>query len=246
MENLVYMCIFSNREYIMLLRLLLESLKRFESTKTYDILVLTHRTFENDILEISKQLDISVLTYCLEYTSIVQAKSARLEIFDLPFTNRYKKFLYLDTDILVTNDLSDIFKHYLKDKLYVVKEGLIESQYWGGKLFDFENINPKTPGFSSGIMLFNNCYTIKKLFNVIHEHIFEYHKKHNLIGYVDQQFINYHFILQSLHDTQLLSPLCTNSPGTICNYYICHFAGSHGSVINKYNYMKSYMTQTVG
>jgi len=243
MENLVYTCVFANQEYILLLKLLLQSLKPFKN-KTYDVLVLTHPSFESEILSIAKKENVNIFVHTLNFTSSVEAKAARLDIFDLPFMYRYKKILYLDTDILINGDLNDIFSIKLDDKLYVVKEGYIECQYWGGKLFDFENnpnIDRKTPGFSSGIMLFNKCDTIKCLFKTIHDHLFKYHKQNNLIGYVDQQFINYHTILQNLHNTELLSPICTNSPGHVLNFYILHFAGSHGTVLNKYNVMQDYL-----
>lgn len=241
MKNLVYMCVFRDKDFLRLLQVLLKSIQdTTKERRNFDVLVLTHPSFTEYIKDILKKLSIPINVVYLEYTSVVEAKAARLHIFDVPNINQYKTMLYLDTDIVVGGNLSDIFDHKLDDKLYVVEDGCIDSQFLGGRLFDFTRINPNTRGFNSGVLLFNNCDSIHKLFKTVNQHIHDYHAKYELIGHVDQQFLNYHAIPLGLYNVNLMGKYCTNSPSKDMKY-INHFAGSHGSTLNKYNYVTQYL-----
>lgn len=240
MDNLVYTCVFYDSDFILLLDILLQSISRnCKTICTFDVLIFTEPSFKTKVEKLIECLNFKVHICILECNSIVEAKSTRLKIFDWPFIYKYKHILYLDTDIVIGGNISDIFNHRLDDLLYAQKEGPIESQYLGGKLFDFNIIDKNTQGFNSGVLLFPNSMTIKFLFMDIYKHIVDYNKQYPLIGYVDQQFINYHTIPKKLHNMDLLSKYCTNSPSLQVRMFN-HFAGSHGNIINKYKYMKEY------
>jgi lipopolysaccharide biosynthesis glycosyltransferase len=245
MDNLVYTCVFYDVDYTLLLDILLQSISSRCQTKcNFDVLVFTQPSFKTKIEKIIECLNFKVYICILDCDSIVEAKSTRLKIFDWPLIHKYKNILYLDTDIVIGENISDIFNYRLDDLLYAQREGPIESQYLGGKLFDFNQIDKNTQGFNSGVLLFPNSLTIKFLFMDIYKHIVDYNKQYPLIGHVDQQFINYHTIPKKLHNMDLLSKYCTNSPSFPVKMFN-HFAGSHGNTMNKYKCMKEYFFKSV-
>lgn len=242
MDNLVYTCVFYDPDFILLLDILLHSISNTcKANCNFDVLVFTQPSFQTKIKQITESINFRVHLCILNCDDIVEAKSARLKIFDWPLIKNYKTILYLDTDIVVGKQLNDIFNHRLDTLLYAQEEGPIESQYLGGKLFDFTVIDKTTRGFNSGVLLFPNSINIKFLFMDIYKHIIDYNKKHPLIGHVDQQFINYHTIPKGLHNIDLMSNYCTNSPSLQVKMFN-HFAGSHGNTMNKYKCMKEYFT----
>ena len=74
------------------------------------------------------------------YTNIDKACKARLDLFNLPSVKNYNKILYLDTDILVKDNINKVFNVCKKDILYVLEEGKINSNtdFWGRSLFGNE------------------------------------------------------------------------------------------------------------
>ena len=81
MSNLVYFCVFYNKDYFKLLDLLLLSLKLYSPTMSFDLLVITSPDFEKSVQELSKKFNIKIDTMTLNLTTIFQAACARLNIF---------------------------------------------------------------------------------------------------------------------------------------------------------------------
>lgn len=247
-RNLVYACVFCNKDYILLTDVFLHSIKMYGALdKNTDLYILTSPCFKNDIQDIACKYDIDVHIYTISLDTIVQAKTARLMIFDLPFVSKYTKILYLDTDIVVINGFDKMFSHELDDKLYVVRECDIGSEYFGKQFFDFSKIDPNTPAFNSGVLLFNNCKVIKRLFKDILHHIMDYNKTNKFGSTVDQPFFNYHAITNNLQEMTLLSEYSTNDPSSYkCKPSIvtCHFAGNYNSVSAKAQQMKEFLLCT--
>jgi lipopolysaccharide biosynthesis glycosyltransferase len=228
--NLVYICVFCNKKFVNLVDLFLESVDTFGNIDSNtDIVIFTHPDFVNSINNVISKYNLPVKIYEMNLNTIVEAKYSRLLIFDTPFINKYQKILYLDTDILVINGLAKIFNNDLDEKLYVVRECDIGSSYFGGNLFDFTKIDPKTPAFNSGVLLFKNCQVIKGLFKTILDDIIDYYViGKRIAGCIDQPFFNYHTITNSLNEMNLLRGLSTNSPQSYTdnpNLVVCHFAG---------------------
>jgi lipopolysaccharide biosynthesis glycosyltransferase len=240
-KNLLYTCVFSNKHFIKLLELLLISIKEFGNVKNdIDVLVLTHFQFKNDIKKIAKHINLNIIIYCMDFNTIPEAKSARLYIFNIPFIQNYNKILYLDTDIIITNDLHNIFNNNIEDKLYVVEECDISGAYFGKEFFNFNKIDPKTPAFNSGVLYFKPCKTIKVLFKQILEHILTFSK---FGSHVDQPFFNYHTISKKLNDTSFLYKYSTNNPHNYTSnkqLCICHFAGNYNNN-GKYQHMYDFL-----
>lgn len=246
-HDLIYCCVFYNRDYLRLLDLLLKSMRFYSSLDSFDILIITQRDFEENIKGLGKSLGINLKTFCLDLTTIFQAACARLSIFDYPEISNYKKLLYLDTDILITSDLRPVLDNNIKDLLYAFKSGHITSHNFGGQFFNFNTINSNKSGINSGVLLFLNSLTIKELFSRMRSHIEEYTQAGTKPPYcMDQPFISYHAIKDSLYDNELLSQYINLFEGEIEAHEIkaiCHFSFPIGNFWNKYSRMSEYFSK---
>jgi lipopolysaccharide biosynthesis glycosyltransferase len=241
--NLLYTCIFDNLDYLKLLELLLVSGVVFGGfrDKQFDFLIITTQQFEKNINEMFSKYGLNVRIKCIQIDNIFSALSARFRIFD--FVNKeYNKILYIDTDILITKNLSILFNLPLENKIYTLQEGIISDYHHGKEFFDFSKINPHTPGFTSGIILFKNCTEIKDLFNTINNNI-EINIKTNGIKPIayDQAFLNYYAIITGRYNNTLLIEYTINNPAEFkYNYVLCHFPGGVGNFTNKLEKMSNY------
>ena len=247
--NLVYMCVFYNRDYIKLLDLLLKSLKFYCNNINFDILILTIPDFESEIYNICNTLGIHVLVYTINSTTIFQAACARLSIFDYDYITAYKKILYLDTDIIIKGELAPIFNLPLNDVLYGLECGTINSPSFGNQFFNFSKIDGSTTGINSGTLLFKNSQKMRDLFSRIRKHVDEFTESGQKIPYcMDQPFINYHAIKDGLYDNKVLNQYISLYEGndTVNNYEtssICHFSYPIGNFGHKYKRMAAFLSK---
>ena len=200
-KNLVYISIFCDKNYIEFFELFILSMKLFSKTNTFDLLILTTPDFQTPILSITDRLDIPVKFKYLECTTPEQASSARLRIFEYEEIDNYNKLLYLDTDILIQQDLTRFFTYNIEDKLYAAADGCsIWHQTHGSWFFDFEKIDKSTPGFNAGVLLFQNTQTMKTLFSNILSHMVDVRTKMGRMPPAwEQPFINYNAIHSNIH-----------------------------------------------
>jgi len=238
----IFICIFNQEQYITLFYLLLESLFIYGNLdEDIDILVYTSTQFMNTIKQ-SHLFNAKIVFEINDtYSNIDKACKSRLDLFELPSTTKYAKILYLDTDILVKDDINILFDVCEKDILYVLEEGDLGQDthdYYGKSLFgdELNNYDDKT-AFTSGILLFNNCEKIKYLFEKIKEDIVK--RPHN---FCDQPYIVYNAFKYNLFNNKVLKSLVVN------NYYdihsdkiIHHFPGGPGIYGNKIRKMTAYL-----
>lgn len=252
MKNLIYTCVFKNPDYINLLYLWIKSLCLYGNvnTNTTDILIITSQEFANIICERLKEFEsyrIPIFFHTYENINcIMQACSSRLQIFNNGFINSYSTILYLDTDILINNDINKIFNLNIShDKIYATKTGYIGHEYWGAGFFDFDEYDKDLPGLCSGALLFKNSPQIKGLFSRINDHIwFVIHNDQNkLTNCYDQPFINYTAIKENMYDNELLNEYIINDPRDTYerDIVIYHFLGGLGDGETKYGVMVKYM-----
>ena len=242
--NCIFICLFNNPNYINMLFLLLESIQLYGqlNNDSVEILIYTSTKFMN-IIKLCPYPIIEQLTKFEindNYKTVEKACKARLDLFDLLVATKYNKILYLDTDIIVKGDLKTVFDLCLKDQLYALEEGSIDSDndFWGKTLFqnagDLEVYTNKT-AFSSGIMLFNNCEKMKDLFYCIKEDII---KRPFKFYCHDQPYIVYNAFKYGLYDNQALKPFAVNNDHDIrSNKTIHHFPGDPGMHQNKLKHM---------
>jgi len=248
-KNLLYMCVFFNKDYIKLLQLLLTSMKVY-SKITFDILIITQDNFYAEIAALSKLVNIPLFIYCLpKCESIFDAACARLRIFEYHSIRLYDKLFYIDTDILVKKDISKIFNYPLEEVVYVIPESNINNVNFGKEFFDFTQFSPTLDGINSGTLLFRNTKKISDIFTKILAHI-ESHKAASLKIplCMDQPFISYNLIKEGLYNNTLLTPYISiyEHPDTVVNYntsILCHFTFPLGNFLHKFNRMKEFLTQ---
>jgi O-methyltransferase len=251
MANLVYFCVFYNKDYFKLLDLLLMSLKFYSTTNSFDLLVLTSPEFKGSVQELSSKFDLKIQTMTINLTTIFQAACARLNIFSYENISKYQKILYLDTDIIIKGDLAQIFNIEIKDVLYGIESGYINSPSFGNQFFNFKNIDSAKTGINSGTLLFNNCLNIRDLFSRIQGHINAFTDAGQAAPYcMDQPFINFHAIRNGLYNNQILNPYVSLFEGVdeVPNYatsIVCHFSYPIGNMWNKYDRMNKFLIKLI-
>jgi len=228
--NCIFLCVFNNEGYLSMLYLLLESIYLYANLENdTDILIYTSTEFMNRIKKSHLYSEKIKFEINDTYNSIEKACKSRLDLFHLPSANNYTKFLYLDTDILIKDDIHKVFGLIKEDLLYAIGEGNIaedHSDWWGGKSLFGEEVHQyedKT-AFCSGVLLFNHCEKMKYLFDKIQEDM----QKRNHYFY-DQPFFVYNAFKYQLHNNKLLSSLAINNNFDInSDKVIHHFLGIPG------------------
>ena len=247
-KTLIYFCIFHNKGYIELLQLLLASLILRSNLEHIDILVLTSSDFKDDIENVSKQLNIQIDTYILEFSKLHEALCSRIYIFNYPLVTLYKQILYLDTDIIIQGDINRLLNSELEEKLYAFREGNISHPYWGGEFFDgsMQGLKDQS-GFNSGVLLFKPVKCIKDTFFKVKEHINTIiAKNHALPECPDQSILNYYFIKDNLYNITLMDTSVKIYSKNADIYEIntensiCHFTWPIGNTNNKKQRMMQY------
>ena len=229
--NCIFCCVFNQEKYVEMFFLLLESIFIYGNLDdNTNILVYTSTSFMNKIKQ-SHLFNNEKIKFEINdtYDNIDKACKARLDLFHLPSVKNYSKILYLDTDILVKNDINNVFNVCEEDILYVLEEGEInnETDFWGKTLFgnEIENYDDKT-AFTSGILLFNNCEKIKDLFYKINKDMIE---RPSNFSCFDQPYIVYNAFKYNLYNNKILKSLVVNNDNNIhSNKVIHHFPGGPG------------------
>jgi hypothetical protein len=243
MKKLIYLSVFFQESYINLLRLFSLSFAFFgNKDDNTDILILTMWPFHDKIKKIFNDLNIEVSIHCLNLFTFFEAAYSRLYVFDYPNINNYQKILYLDTDILITNNINNILDLDIDNKLYTLMEGTIGDPCHGIEFFDFTKIDRETPAFTSGILLFNNSENIKDIFHRIVIHIKKDCSEGKPIPIcLDQAYIVYHAISENIYNNQLLIGKCINNPIEFTENTVNHFMGWPGHYDSKYDKMMRFM-----
>lgn len=245
--NCIFCCVFTQEKYVDMFFLLLESIFIYgDLDSNTNILVYTCSQFMNKIknshLFNNEKIKFEVND---SYNNIDKACKARLDLFNLASIINYNKILYLDVDILVKDNISKVFDVCKDDILYVVEEGNIATHhfnhishdYWGKTLFGDELVNYNdTSGFTSGILLFNNCEKIKDLFNKINEDIIK--RPH---CFHDQPHFVYNAFKYNLYNNKILKDLVDNYASIPSNKVIYHFPGGPGVYQDKIANMAKFL-----
>ena len=244
--NCIFCCVFNQKKYVDMFFLLLESIFIYGNLdeNTY-VLVYTSTPFMNMIKE-SNLFNSAKIKFEINdtYNNIDKACKARLDLFNLHSVTNYNKILYLDTDILIKDDINKVFNVCKEDILYVLEEGEIysDTDYWGKSLFgnEINNYNDKS-AFTSGILLFNNCEKIKDLFNKINKDIIE--RLYSFICF-DQPYIVYNAFKYKLYNNKILKSLVINNDNNIhSDKVIHHFPGGPGVYEEKIHKMTIFLNK---
>ena len=240
--NCIFICVFFQKEYVLMVELLLESLFNYGKMDNHtNLLIYTSTPFMKLIMEhsffncLKVQFEIND-----NYQNIASACKARLDLFNLPSIKKYNKILYLDTDILVKDRINKVFDVCKEELLYVLGEGQITGYEWGDTLFGAEVSNyPDKLAFSSGVLLFLNCEKIRFLFRKINEDITtRYH------SFYDQPFIVYNAFKYNLYNNTLLETVVVNNDQNIhSDKVIHHFPSGPGIHQPKIEIMTNFLNR---
>jgi predicted O-methyltransferase YrrM len=229
--------------------LLLESLFIYGNLDdNTNVLVYTSTSFMN-IIKNSHLFNDEKIKFEINdtYDNVDKACKSRLDIFNFPSIINYNKIIYLDTDIIIKDDINKVFDLCKEDILYTLEEGYIfSSDYWGKTLFENDIMNNKdihnyedTSAFTSGILLFNNCEKMKYLFDKINENIIL-----NPYDFVccDQPYIVYSAFKYNLYNNKILKSLVVNNDNNIhSDKVIHHFPGGPGVYNHKIHNMTIFL-----
>ncbi len=242
--NCIFCTVFNQEKYIDMLYLLLESIFIYgDLDNNTEILIYTSTPFMNKIKQ-SHLFNNQKIKFEINdtYDDIAKSCKARLDLFNLHSVKNYNKILYLDTDIIIKDNINKVFDVCKEDILYVLQEGEIDndSNYWGKMLFgdEINNYKDKT-AFTSGILLFKNCENIKFLFNKINEDII---KRPECFIFYDQPFIVYNAFKYQLYNNKILNSFAVNNDHNIhSDKVIHHFPGGPGVYHHKIVFMNNFL-----
>lgn len=242
--NCIFCCVFNQEKYVDMFFLLLESISIYGNLEeNTNILIYTSTPFMNKIKQSHLLVNDKIKFEINDtYNNIDKACKARLDLFKLPSVTNYNKILYLDTDILIKDNINKVFDVCEEDILYTLEEGKIDSEYdyWGKTLFgnEINNYKDKT-AFTSGILLFNNCEKIKDLFNKINEDILN--RPHEFACF-DQPYIIYNAFKNNLYNNKVLKSLVVNNDNNIySDKVVHHFPGGPGIYHHKIDSMTIFL-----
>jgi lipopolysaccharide biosynthesis glycosyltransferase len=273
-KDLVYICLFGDVKYAILANLMFESiLLNCENDISFDIIIYTSTEIRKKIIESSLVSKLRINRRLIfnindNIRTKAEACSSRLDLFSFPQIKNYRRILYLDSDVIVIQNLAPFFNLIKEDKFYVLKEteDMTKSDnYYGRDLFGKEIFNYQDKsGFNSGLLLFNNCETIKNLFLVIRT---DMNRREKQNPFYDQPFFNYNakklnvsesnvlisYVLPSLKFLSLyrnksVYPLNGTSFGrnrksTEQNITVIHFLGGVEAHASKISEMKRFLSE---
>ncbi len=252
-KNLIYMCVFHQTSYINLLELLVRSIniKGSVNQDTTDILVITSINFLPIIQDKLKIYNLPIKYHTINITTMMESSCCKLYIFDYDHIDNYNKILYLDTDVLINNDVNLIFNTEIDStKIYAIGEGCIgdNTNYWGKQFFDLymPNYDANMTAFSAGVFYYINSPEIKLLFTNTRNHITKYLASGRQPPIcLDQPFLVYNAFNQNAYDNTLMDKYLINNPSIVDERVIYHFPGGPGqysSKIMKMSYFWNKMT----
>lgn len=241
--NSIFVCVFNQEKFVDMLYLLLESAFIYGNLMDdTHILIYTSTPFMKKIKESHLYNDKIIFEINDGNDNIDKACKSRLDIFHLRSIKNYKKIIYLDTDILIKDDIHKVFDLCKEDILYVVKEGDITDphDYWGRSLFGDEiNEYDDKSAFSSGMLLFNNCEKIRELFENIK---IDMTKRNHYFN--DQPFFVYNAFKYKIYNNTILTQLAiNNSENTNSDKVIHHFPGIPGKTDVKITVMTKFLNK---
>lgn len=196
---LVYYCCFGKEDGFKCLDISINSL-RTHAKYEESIIILSERTKEDLKNNYSTIEDENV--HVLKFTPLdhIDFMSARFDIKNYEKFSEYQPILYLDTDVIAQESLSEVFLEAIsnmKNSIHVFSETdrPDDEQYWGKDLFhDDPNTHTPTYGFSTGLMLYRDLLSVGLLLTLIRETIFRQSrelKTRETIRCFDQPVANY-------------------------------------------------------
>jgi lipopolysaccharide biosynthesis glycosyltransferase len=204
--DLVYYTLGFDIGYLDLLYVSIKSLRKY-NTKI-DILVISDKLMVDKCTNKLTEFQNVKIVPCTDSISAMDSSMKKLRIFEYDIS-KYEKVLFIDSDILVDIDLSDMFSKIVDEKLYA---GIESFQYdfhtkpWHSLLnyteedLEFFKTN-RIFVFNCGLFGFLNSYQMKTHFANILDIIKNYKGKYHY----EQSFMNVYFNKRNLVNTNVIN-----------------------------------------
>jgi hypothetical protein len=250
-KNLVYLAVFGKKDYVKLFNLLFASLFLSNTDLSgFSLLVMTAPSLKDDIVNTLSSIDLGVelLVWAdQEKPDTFEAAFARYQIFEIQQINQFESILYLDTDVLINDVLSDIFKSCLSESaIYCLPEGELASDdedFYGRSLFIQQGYKQclTKRGFSSGAILFKNSSIVRNMFEEVLKLGFENKKNGLIFSCFDQPFLNFLATSRDFINLDILPKYMVNNPANVAGgFAINHFPGGPGNFGSKFSKMSKF------
>jgi hypothetical protein len=237
--NLIYYTVSGDKKYLSLLELSIESLIIFGKYRE-DILLICDKFIKDNIT-----IDYPNLKYMIvEEVDKNLSSGNKLRVYEYEFLSKYNNILFLDSDILVINDINPLFEESSleKDKFIVSSEiGLshnnrviTNSGHAGELLTENQKILYKNiPCINAGCFLFRNnkenLETLKETYNL--------YINGKRLDLYEQPYLNYVLLIRNkfIHNLQnYISHISLIDR----NKSIIHYCGPVGNFEFKFKFMK--------
>jgi lipopolysaccharide biosynthesis glycosyltransferase len=211
MKCLIYTLVnFRVEYYTKIFKVFAECLALYSDTSAFELCVITERNTLATIKEILNK-DFPTTFYILipKDKTLDKALLRKFDITEHPRYLEFDKILFLDTDILVQDNIMKLFKavETLPNKLYVVQEGDLEEKYWyhgAYKPGDIAQLRKENiQSFNSGIFLFKPSETMRNHLRAAKKFGLEYKGSYK---FFDQSVFNYYF---NMNRISIISPYMT-------------------------------------
>ena len=236
-SNLVYYSVSGNKEYVKLVDLSINSLIS-NTNYTDDILIICDEFTKNSININYENLKFMIIND----VDSNRSSGNKLRIFEYTEISNYNNILYLDSDILISNDISNIFKEseLIKDKFIVSSENvnkkleLIINDNWAGHLLtdDEKILYSDIPSINCGSFLFNNN---KSNIDIL-KAIYESYKNGDRYECYEQPYFNY-FLLKENKFEFNLQKFISHSSKIDKSKLLHHYCSDPGNFGRKHVFM---------
>jgi lipopolysaccharide biosynthesis glycosyltransferase len=251
-KYLVYtLATYRTKPYLSMLSLFLESIQQF-CTREFDILIICDEETHKNMVSLPTINDLGNVSYLHipRSKNLHHALLHKCSIHEYKDILQYKKVMYLDCDIIVQRDLSQLFKNIKlkKNVLYAPAEGTLTGKFWFLDAYKDSNVerlsNQGTKSFNSGTFMFVPTPIFMKHFEKVKLMGEQYKGKDH---FYDQSFFNYYFNINGLSSTDFITDIVRIFPEPSHHYpnkYIIHFAGI-GRYQEKSKMMKAYLNNLI-
>ncbi len=247
MNRLVYLCVFGREDYRFLAALLLVSILDHNRPAGFHVLIHCDARFEDFLRDLLRDLGVDGTVVAAKDASRngTFAAWARYDLFRIFDPQPYEAILYLDTDILVTGDLSPVFERLaarperpvVAFNEYGETLGRRDHPFYGYHLFREAGLLDAwrdAAVFSSGVLCFRPTEEVRALFDDMKALRDE--TQAGALGQVaghqfDQPYMNFLGLTRGLVEADGLDGLVANNPDAAAPRLplIAHFPGSVGN-----------------
>jgi len=237
MKKLIYYTVSGNIEYAELLKLSIKSLIDKGNYKD-DILIMCDNMIREKLNFNNQQIKYHI------YNKVNpnRASGNKLRVYEYDIL-KYDSILYLDTDILIFEDINYLFEETEKSEKFIIStennNSKLNNENHGGTLMNvYEKEKTKDiSGINAGVFLFKN--TIENI-NILKQTYDTYINGANHICY-EQPYFNFVLFKNDKFDFSLQKYISHNGYNEIeKNKPIIHFCGGPGNHILKMQKMSKY------